>query len=127
MKIPTTPPNAVQPWFLNAAYEFAAKLMCQGYKQGLNNDCCASCGEPLFRHPDTNKKPKEDPRRKDIGFDQWVQTCMAAAVIMRHSYDNLIYYDEQALRAAWIAGYNAANGDEARRSTSAGQETKEKA
>lgn len=74
---------------------------------------CQNCYSPDDSAHDWHEKmealkhgnPKKNPNRQDIGFDKWVQERLAAAVIMRHGHDNLIYYDERSLREAWIQGY----------------------
>lgn len=46
---------------------------------------------------------KPDPHRQDIGFDAWLDTQRCAMTIQRPDYDNLLLYDENQMRDAWIA------------------------
>lgn len=60
-----------------------------------------------------NGDKRESAEREDIGFERWrCNDCPSAILIMRGKQDNEIYYNEEQLRAAWIAGKRSlATGD----------------
>lgn len=47
---------------------------------------------------------KDDPRRKDIGFDEWLSNRVVGICLYKPKADNEFYWDAEGMRAAWIAG-----------------------